>query len=108
MSLKDLIAADINNVFFKDASEFCDELKIGFSSSNFAYYYGSLQSNNVQNNSGNSGPLVQFSHTLYVPSANFEGVNFHAGMAIYIDDVVYKIVDYRLEMGGLEAHLRRG
>lgn len=108
MALKDLIASDIKNVFCKNDKEFCDKLKVGFSSENYGYYFGSLQSNDVQNNSGNNAALVQFNHTLYIESAPFVGVNFHAGMALYIDDKVYKIVDFREEMGMLEIHLRRG
>lgn len=108
MTLKDLIASDIKNVFCKNDDEFCDKLKVGFSSENYGYYYGSLQSNEVQNNSGNNSPLVQFSHTLHIEAAPFAGVNFHAGMAIYVEDRAYKIVDSREEMGMLEMHLKRG
>ena len=64
MSLKELIARDITGIFM-NVNDFCDNLniQIGRKKSNVI---GSLQSNTVTNNSGNSSPLQSDAWTLYI------------------------------------------
>lgn len=64
MSLKDCIVRDINNVFMR-TTDFCDNLVIQVGNIRWLAI-GSLQSNSIQNNSGNGRPLQEDSWTLYV------------------------------------------
>lgn len=81
MSLKDCIARDIDNVFMR-TTDFCDNLVIQVGTMRFPII-GSLQSNVVQNNSGNGQPLQSNSWILYCkypiiapkPKADFGNVD---------------------------------
>lgn len=64
MSLKELIARDITNIFM-NVNDFCDNLNIQIGRKKFNVI-GSLQSNTVTNNSGNSSPLQSDTWTLYI------------------------------------------
>lgn len=64
MSLKELIARDITNIFM-NVNDFCDNLNIQIGRKKFNVI-GSLQSNTVTNNSGNSSPLQSDAWVLYV------------------------------------------
>ena len=63
-SLKELIARDITGVFM-NVNDFCDNLNIQIGRKKFNVI-GSLQSNTVTNNSGNSSPLQSDAWTLYI------------------------------------------
>ena len=64
MSLKELIARDITSVFM-NVNDFCDNLNIQIGRKKFNVI-GSLQSNTVTNNSGNSSPLQSDAWVLYI------------------------------------------
>ena len=64
MSLKELIARDITGIFM-NVSDFCDNLNIQIGRKKFNVI-GSLQSNTVTNNSGNSNPLQSDTWVLYI------------------------------------------
>ena len=64
MSLKELIARDITGVFM-NVNDFCDNLNIQIGRKKYNVI-GSLQSNTVTNNSGNSSPLQSDAWTLYI------------------------------------------
>ena len=64
MSLKELIARDITGVFM-NVNDFCDNLNIQIGRKKFNVI-GSLQSNTVTNNSGNSSPLQSDTWVLYI------------------------------------------
>ena len=64
MSLKELIARDITGIFM-NVNDFCDNLSIQIGRKKFNVI-GSLQSNTVTNNSGNSSPLQSDAWTLYI------------------------------------------
>ena len=64
MSLKELIKRDITGVFM-NVNDFCDNLNIQIGRKKFNVI-GSLQSNTVTNNSGNSSPLQSDTWTLYI------------------------------------------
>lgn len=64
MSLKELIARDITNIFM-NVNDFCDNLNIQIGRKKFNVI-GSLQSNTVTNNSGNNSPLQSDTWVLYI------------------------------------------
>ena len=64
MSLKELIARDITGIFM-NVNDFCDNLTLQIGRKKFNVI-GSLQSNTVTNNSGNSSPLQSDAWTLYI------------------------------------------
>ena len=64
MSLKELIARDITSIFM-NVNDFCDNLNIQIGRKKFNVI-GSLQSNTVTNNSGNSNPLQSDAWVLYI------------------------------------------
>ena len=64
MSLKELIARDITSIFM-NVNDFCDNLNIQIGRKKFNVI-GSLQSNTVTNNSGNSSPLQSDTWVLYI------------------------------------------
>ena len=64
MSLKELIARDITGIFM-NVSDFCDNLNIQIGRKKYNVI-GSLQSNTVTNNSGNSSPLQSDTWVLYI------------------------------------------
>ena len=64
MSLKELIKRDITGIFM-NVNDFCDNLNIQIGRKKYNVI-GSLQSNTVTNNSGNSNPLQSDSWVLYI------------------------------------------
>ena len=64
MSLKELIARDITGIFM-NVNDFCDNLNIQIGRKKYNVI-GSLQSNTVTNNSGNSSPLQSDTWVLYI------------------------------------------
>ena len=64
MSLKELIKRDITGIFM-NVNDFCDNLNIQIGRKKFNVI-GSLQSNTVTNNSGNSSPLQSDTWVLYI------------------------------------------
>ena len=64
MSLKELIKRDITGIFM-NVNDFCDNLNIQIGRKKFNVI-GSLQSNTVRNNSGNSSPLQSDTWVLYI------------------------------------------
>ena len=64
MSLKELIARDITGIFM-NVNDFCDNLTLQIGRKKFNVI-GSLQSNTVTNNSGNSSPLQSDTWVLYI------------------------------------------
>ena len=100
MSLKDLIARDIENVFM-NASEFCDNITIQSGTSKLNVI-GSLQSNAIQNNAGNNNPLQENAWTLYIKyplDIASESRILSAGNRITIDNKSFSIVSVSDEMG---------
>ena len=99
MGLKDCIARDIERVFL-NVNDFCDNLiiQIGATKLNIV---GSLQSNLVQNNSGNSQPLQENAWTLYVkyPLDDNAKTLLCAGTRITIDGKSFTVVSVSNEMG---------
>ena len=107
MSLKELIARDITGIFM-NVNDFCDNLNIQIGRKKFNVI-GSLQSNTVTNNSGNSSPLQSDTWTLYIkyPLINdLDAENIlSAGQRIIISnndnikDMTFTIVSVSDEMG---------
>lgn len=100
MSLKDLISRDINTIFL-NTQDFCDNITIQVGTKKFNVV-GSLQSNTVQNNSGNSQPLQSIGYTLYIkyPLAdNLDQSLLSSGTRITIDNKSYSISSVSNEMG---------
>ena len=100
MSLKDLIARDISSVFL-NTNDFCDNLTIQIGTKKFNVI-GSLQSNSVENNSGNGEPLQDISYTLYIkyPMADaLEMTLLSSGTRLTIDNKSYSVVSVSDEMG---------
>ena len=108
MSLKELIARDITGIFM-NVNDFCDNLniQIGRKKSNVI---GSLQSNTVTNNSGNSSPLQSDAWTLYIKYPLLNDLTddsniLSAGQRIIISnnenikDMAFTIVSVSDEMG---------
>lgn len=108
MSLKELIARDITGVFM-NVNDFCDNLNIQIGRKKFNVI-GSLQSNTVTNNSGNSSPLQSDAWVLYIKYPlidDLEAENIlSAGQRIIISspdsnikDMAFTIVSVSDEMG---------
>ena len=115
MSLKELIARDITNIFM-NVNDFCDNLNIQIGRKKFNVI-GSLQSNTVTNNSGNSNPLQSDAWTLYIKYPLLDDLDndniLSAGQRIIISsldnnissltgankDMVFTIVSVSDEMG---------
>ena len=106
MGLKDCISRDIERVFL-NVNDFCDNLIIQIGATKFNIV-GSLQSNLVQNNSGNSQPLQENAWTLYTKyplddSPSIEGNNAKtllcAGTRLTIDGKSFTVVSVSDEMG---------
>lgn len=108
MSLKELIARDITGIFM-NVNDFCDNLNIQIGRKKFNVI-GSLQSNTVTNNSGNSSPLQSDAWVLYIkyPLLDDLGVDSNilsAGQRIIISnndnikDMAFTIVSVSDEMG---------
>ena len=100
MSLKDCIARDIDRVFL-NTNDYCDNLTIQIGTKKFNVI-GSLQSNSVENNSGNGQPLQDISYTLYIkyPMADdLEMTLLSSGTRITIDHKSFTVVSVSDEMG---------
>lgn len=108
MSLKELIARDITGIFM-NVNDFCDNLNIQIGRKKFNVI-GSLQSNTVTNNSGNSSPLQSDTWVLYIKYPlldDLEAENIlSAGQRIIISspdsnikDMAFTIVSVSDEMG---------
>ena len=100
MSLKDCIARDIDTVFL-NTNDFCDNLTIQIGTKKFNVI-GSLQSNSVENNSGNGQPLQSDAWTLYIkyPMADdLEMTLLSSGTRLMIDNKSFTVVSVSDEMG---------
>lgn len=99
MGLKECIARDIERVFL-NVNDFCDNLIIQIGATKFNII-GSLQSNLVQNNSGNSQPLQESTWTLYAkyPLDDNAKTLLCAGTRLTIDDKSFTVVSVSNEMG---------
>ena len=100
MSLKDCIARDINAVFL-NTNDFCDNLVIQIGTLRFNVV-GSLQSNSVENNSGNGQPLQKDAWTLYIKYPLADGLEasvLSSGTRITVDNKSYTVVSVSDEMG---------
>ena len=100
MSLKDCINRDINTVFL-NTSDFCDNITIQVGTKKFNVI-GSLQSNAVQNNSGNTQPLQSIGYTLYIKyplSNDLDHTLLSSGTRITIENKSYSISSVSNEMG---------
>ena len=107
MSLKELIARDITGIFM-NVNDFCDNLNIQIGRKKFNVI-GSLQSNTVTNNSGNSSPLQSDAWTLYIKYPLLDDIDtgniLSAGQRIIISngdnikDMAFTIVSVSDEMG---------
>ena len=108
MSLKELIARDITGIFM-NVNDFCDNLNIQIGRKKFNII-GSLQSNTVTNNSGNSAPLQSDTWVLYIKYPLLDDLTedsniLSAGQRIIISnnenikDMAFTIVSVSDEMG---------
>ena len=99
MSLKDCISRDIERVFL-NVNDFCDNLNIQIGATKLNII-GSLQSNLVQNNSGNSQPLQENAWTLYAkyPLEDNAKTLLCAGTRLTIDGKSFTVVSVSNEMG---------
>ena len=113
MSLKELIARDITGVFM-NVNDFCDNLNIQIGRKKFNVI-GSLQSNTVTNNSGNSSPLQSDAWVLYIKYPLLDDLDaeniLSAGQRIVISngenikDMAFTIVSVSDEMGLAQVQL---
>lgn len=110
MTLKDMIASDIGNVFLASSEEFAELRDIGTNSSNRKYrVLASLQSNTIDNgNFDGKAPLQMVSHTLVVAYPIGGKLRVNAGQILYIDDEAYKVIDVLDEMGMATILLKKG
>ena len=108
MSLKELIARDITGIFM-NVNDFCANLNIQIGRKKFNVI-GSLQSNTVTNNSGNSSPLQSDTWVLYIKYPLLDDLTddsniLSAGQRIIISnnenikDMAFTIVSVSDEMG---------
>lgn len=100
MSLKDLIARDIETVFL-NTNDFCDNLTIQVGTTKFNVI-GSLQSNSVQNNAGNGQPLQENAYTLYIKyplTEDLERSILSSGARLTINNKPFSVVSVSDEMG---------
>ena len=97
MGLKDCIQRDIDRVFM-NTEDFCDNLTIQCGTTRLLVI-GSLQSNSIQNNSGNSAPLQEISYTLYVKYPLDVSKMLSAGARITINDKSFTVASIADEMG---------
>ena len=110
MTLKDMIAADITNIFLANEDEFAETHTIGTNSTNKKYsVIASLQSNVINNgNFDGKAPLQLASHTLLVAYPIGGELKVSAGQILFIDDVTFEVVDVLNEMGLATILLKRG
>lgn len=100
MSLKNLIARDIETVFL-NTNDFCDNLTIQVGTVKFNVI-GSLQSNLVQNNAGNGQPLQENAYTLYIKyplTEDLERSILSSGARLTINNKPFSVVSVSDEMG---------
>ena len=108
MSLKELIARDITGIFM-NVNDFCDNLNIQIGRKKYNVI-GSLQSNTVTNNSGNSAPLQSDTWVLYIKYPLLDDLDsdniLSAGQRIIISspesnikDMAFTIVSVSDEVG---------
>ena len=113
MSLKELIARDITGIFM-NVNDFCDNLNIQIGRKKFNVI-GSLQSNTVTNNSGNSAPLQSDAWVLYIKYPLLDDLDaeniLSSGQRIIISnnenikDMAFTIVSVSDEMGLAKINL---
>ena len=114
MSLKELIKRDITGIFM-NVNDFCDNLNIQIGRKKFNVI-GSLQSNTVTNNSGNSSPLQSDTWVLYIKYPLLDDLDndniLSAGQRIIISskdsnikDMAFTIVSVSDEMGLARVNL---
>lgn len=115
MSLKELIARDITGIFM-NVNDFCDNLTLQIGRKKFNVI-GSLQSNTVTNNSGNSSPLQSDAWVLYVKYPLIDDLTsedsniLSTGQRIIISngdnikDMAFTIVSVSDEMGLAQVQL---
>ena len=110
MTLKEMIASDIGNVFLASSDEFAEMRDIGTNSSNRKYHVlASLQSNIINNgNFDGKSPLQLASHTLLVAYPIGDELKVSAGQILFIDDVSYEVVDVLDEMGLATILVKKG
>ena len=110
MTLKDMIASDIGNVFLASSDEFAESHKIGTNSKSNAYtVLASLQSNTIDNgNFDGKSPLQMVSHTCIVGYPIGGKLRVNADQILYIDDEAYKVIDVLDEMGVATILLKKG
>lgn len=110
MTLKDMIASDIGNVFLASSDEFAEFHDIGTNSSNRKYrVIASLQSNTIDNgNFDGKAPLQMVSHTLIVAYPIGGELRLKADQILYIDDEAFKVIDVLDEMGMATILLKKG
>ena len=105
MGLKECIARDIDAVFL-NTNDFCDHLTIQIGTTKLNVI-GSLQSNSVQNNSGNGQALQENAWTLYVkypldindPTETIARSLLSSSTRLMIDGKSYSVVSVSNEMG---------
>ena len=114
MSLKELIARDITGIFM-NVNDFCDNLNIQIGRKKYNVI-GSLQSNTVTNNSGNSNPLQSDTWVLYIKYPLLDDLDaeniLSSGQRIIISskdsnikDMAFTIVSVSDEMGLAKINL---
>ena len=110
MTLKEMIASDIGNVFLASSDEFAESHKIGTNSKSNAYtVLASLQSNTIDNgNFDGKSPLQMVSHTCIVGYPIGGKLRVNADQILYIDDEAYKVIDVLDEMGVATILLKKG
>lgn len=100
MSLKQCISRDIEKVFL-NTNDYCDNLIIQIGTRRFNVI-GSLQSNSVQNNSGNGQPLQENAWTLYIKYPMIEDLEMtllSSGTRLTIDNKSFTVVSVSDELG---------
>lgn len=109
MTLKDMIAADINGVFLANEDEFGEFHDIGISSFQKYHVIASLQSDVINNGSFDGrAPLQMASDTLLVAYPIGGELEVSAGQMLFVDDVTFEVVDVLNEMGLATILLKRG
>ena len=110
MTLKEMIASDIGNVFLASSDEFAEMRDIGTNSSNRKYHVlASLQSNTIDNgNFDGKAPLQMVSHTCIVAYPIGGELRLKVDQILYIDDEAYKVIDVLDEMGMATILLKKG
>ena len=110
MTLKEMIASDIGNVFLASSEEFAEFHDIGTNSSNRKYHVlASLQSNTIDNGTfDGKAPLQMVSHTCIVAYPIGGELRLKVDQTLYIEDEAYKVMDVLDEMGMATILLKKG